>query len=158
MSTSLDVIRGGGGRSEIFLGQSLLDKGIHGMRRVRGEFRTFGLFERPMVSPRGSVFDPASNEVPFGFRERFSMRIGRRHEVVFLVSDDPIPEFTILERTGGEDGDPIAGSLGLFLQIESQVRFSMARVRTVAMEAAVGQDGQNVPTERDWFLSDPGGL
>ena len=94
--------------------------------------------QRPNVLPQVA---PCSiqrrTRFPFRIGERFSMRVGRWHQFLFILSNEPMPEFAGFEISGSNDRDLIFVALCFLFQIETQLCLPVARVRAMAMKTPI---------------------
>ena len=74
----------------------------------------------------------------------FAVRLGRRHDLQRIGTEDAEDEFTVLALAGldGNGGGPCK-------RIEPQFGLPLIGVGAVAVEAVLGQDGLNVPPKVD---------
>jgi len=106
-----------------------------------------GLEERPVRLPVGPLEDPALHDLLLGRGEVF-MGLGRGHDLVGVGADESLPEGALAEVTG-HDGRPALGGGGEepLLRVEPEAGLAGARIRAMAVEAGVGQDGPEVAVE-----------
>src|SRR5438034_10577497 len=91
------------------------------------------------------LFDPPLEDVDLSGTERLDAGVGRRHPLRLVVGGDPCDQFA-LARCAGDDralGD------GTLADVETELRFPLARVGPVAAEAVVRQDRPDVAAEID---------
>jgi hypothetical protein len=97
-----------------------------------------------MITPGSALIDPLANDVDVRRRERL---VGRRwrHLLVSVVSRDAAEQFTVRRR----NIDHVPCRFGI---VETQVRLARLVVRTVAVEAVIGQDRQHMATKANRFI------
>ena len=130
------------GRGESFGRELLRDEAVD---RVTLDAGLDGQFERPVLAPDGAFGDPASQDVRLRRGEPSLVRLGRRHELVFVGGDDALDEFADVgfardERFLGQRRLP---------DVEAQLALSVRFVLAVASEAVVRKDWQHVAAEAD---------
>lgn len=95
-----------------------------------------------MQTPNGTFIEPSFQEILLVRGNRLSRRRGR-HNLVWVVAGDPVPQ-RALERVSGNDDGASDG-----LVIESQVGLSVGCIGTVAMKTVFGQDRSYLEAEID---------
>jgi len=146
-TSELCVRRRGWRRVQPLGGEAFPDKGINGMIGPGGNFRLHGLFKGPMLSPLRPLGDPATQHFFLRIGEGFAVRVGRRHQFVLVGRDDTLPDLARL-KIGRDDGtNPVAFGLGGGFLVETEIGFAMTRVGTVAVEAPIREDGENLAAE-----------
>ena len=99
------------------------------------------------VSPvLGTRFDPLPDEVFFPVCERF-VELRRRHEIIFVISDDPIPSLAVFEIPGNNRRIPPEVLKSPLARIEPEIRLPLMLVKSVTGEALIRQDGANIAIE-----------
>jgi hypothetical protein len=91
----------------------------------------------------GPGVDPSSEQIPFALTERLLFRAGRRHLLVGIFAGDAGPNFAV-RGVAGYDRNLKRSRFG----IEPKFGLTFVRVGPVAGEAAIGQDGADVPIKR----------
>ncbi len=139
------------GRDTFFLQRSK-DEGIDGIVRLALHFRHLRTHER-RVGPVGLIFrafaNPALDQIALGFVKRL-VAFGRRHDGIRIFRVDSFHHVAFLgfARYDGKAlalGQRRVGGLG---EVESQPCFAMLRIRSVAADALVAEDGADVAVER----------
>jgi hypothetical protein len=92
----------------------------------------------------GTFGDPALEEFFFGGGE-FFVGVWRGHEVIGIGGEDAFDDGAGVRVAGG-DG---FGFDGVGADVEAEVAFAMVLIGPVAGVAVFGEDGSDVPVERD---------
>ena len=103
-----------------------------------------------MGQPLCALLNPAPDLLNF-LCAQLAHGVSRGHLVVRIVTRDSVKEFRLLWMTSR---DNVLGN-GSF-NIKPKFRFPSCFVRTVATEAAIGQDRQDVAVETDLVLGEYG--
>lgn len=102
----------------------------------------------PVFAPVGTLLDPGFESLNLGGVESF-VCLGRRHEVVDICGDHSLVKQTLIGGSSN-DGCPVFSiRLGGFFEIKAQICFAMLLVGSVAIEAAVGEEGEDLAVELD---------
>ena len=97
----------------------------------------------------GPLLDPGLESGDLGRRERLPA-LGRRHPLLGVVRGDPAVELALVELAGDDRRAARRRSGGrIATVVEPQLAFALLGVGTVALEALVGQDRPDIPSERD---------
>lgn len=98
----------------------------------------------------GAGGDPLFEEIDLGGGESVVSGIGGRHAEAFVVGRDALENEAAIWGSGDESEAAVAEvGFGGILEVEPEFRFAIARVRSVAGEATVGEDGFDVASEVD---------
>src|SRR5262249_22030318 len=103
--------------------------------------------EGPMQRPFGALVDPLCQELNL-FRFQFFSTLRWRHDLLGPVRCDPLYHFALFEIPGN-DGMSSASKLAerTFFGIQTKLGLSLLGVRTMAGEAIVGQNGEDLAAE-----------
>ena len=125
------------------LHQALPHHHIDRMPSLRIHLRTCWRNEGPVPCIRGSTLDPRLDLLLLS-RRQLQVRIRWWHQVVFIVSDQPIPHLALVHITWLDRKDTIP-LLDRFLpHIEPQVGFAMLFIKAVTGKAVLREDRANV--------------
>jgi hypothetical protein len=91
-----------------------------------------------------ALFDPALEECTLRGRQRFFVRVGRRHNLVGILAEDALPRFRIRKVTGHDGADTTAVRGGGVELVEAEFGFAIAGVAAVAGETIIGEDRADV--------------
>ena len=100
--------------------------------------------ESPVVLVDGALLDPALEECTLRGRQRFFVRVGRRHNLVGILAEDALPRFRIRKVTGHDGADTAAVGGGGVELVEAEFGFAIAGIAAVAGETIIGQDRADV--------------
>ena len=118
-----------------------------GWRRHHGASRGQ---ERPVLLILGAFRDPTFEQSDFSRLEGF-VRLGRRHDFIRVLRYDAFHQRTAFGPTWNNCGLVVTPLHGRKLKtVESQFRFARARIRPMAGETILSQDGLNVLVERQF--------
>jgi hypothetical protein len=109
-------------------------------------------FVRPVILVDGALLDPTLDEGALRGRERFFVRVGRRHDLVGILAEDALPGLGVGEVAGDEGAHAAAVGGGGGGLVEAEFSLAIRGVAAVAGEAVVGEDGPDVFVKRDVFL------
>jgi len=90
----------------------------------------------------GPLVDPAAEQLDLMLGQFRLVRVGRRHQLVFVVRGDPLDQRAVL-RLAGDDG--ILN--GRVAQVQTQLGLPVALIRTVAGVTPIRQQRPNLPIE-----------
>lgn len=100
--------------------------------------------EGPVVLVDSALFDPALEERTLRGRQRFFVRVGRRHNLVGILAEDALPRLRIRKVTGHDGPDTAAVGGGGVELVEAEFGFAIAGVAAVAGETIIGEDRADV--------------
>ena len=105
--------------------------------------------KRPMALIFGALGDPFADGLDLRGRDGL-VQLGRRHDLVGISARQPIEHLALLRMAGNDRRIPGLRWPGrAFPLIEPHAALPLGPVRSVALEAGVGENGADVAIERD---------
>ena len=144
--------RSPGRRCETCLFQLALHQFIDGMPGGVFDGGPLNAFESPGSAPLGAFINPAAQG--FNLRKRKSpAQLGGRHAIVPLLGDETAVELTGLRAPLLDHPVSLPETFHVLFFIQAQFTFAtFLGIRTVALEAVVGEDRQHFPGKIDLLL------
>jgi hypothetical protein len=135
-------------RPELLALQAGANEGVDGMPRG-GRRRLDEGAERPVLAPGRARVEPFLQGLDLRLGELL-VGLGGGHEVVGVLGDDPPIELALGALPGDDGGAALVILLpGLEFVVEPEVGLALLGVGSVAGEAGVGEDGEDVAVEVD---------
>ena len=103
----------------IELGQDQTIDGKLAQRAVLdlGHLRFLGRNECPKALIGSTRFDPTLDNSLLLLRERFLVRLRRRHQIIDIIRGDPIPKLAVLDRAWLDSGDTVMCTISAVLAV-----------------------------------------
>ena len=100
-----------------------------------------------LLIPR-ALLDPELQRVLLLLRELL-VRLRGRHEVVFVRRDDALPDLALRKIARFDRKCAVLGRVGSFRRVEPQLGLALLRIKAVAREAVLREDGPDIAIVAD---------
>ena len=81
--------------------------------------------------------------------------IGWRHHLVFIIVEDSVDQFALLEVARNNGAEAVVVRIGTFRDVQTKISFAGALIDAMAIETGIGENGADITIEAEFAENRP---